>query len=311
MAKKAVLLLNLGGPDSLETIEPFLYNLFSDKDIIKLPLQKPLAKLISKIRAKKVKERYKKIGGKSPINDITKKQAEAIEKKLPQDYKVFIGMRYGHPNIEEAIQRIDNAGIEDIIVLPLFPQYSKATTGSAIKELERTLAKQSTKPTRIIIENWHNHPAYIEAQAEKIKEGLSSFEKNQTHIIFSAHALPQKLIDQGDPYQDQVKETIKCIMKQLKDTPWHLGFQSQTGPIKWLEPKTEDIIKELTGKGIKNILVVPISFVSDNLETQYDIDISQKNLAEKEGATLKRSPTLNDSPKFIIALAKMIQEYAQ
>lgn len=311
MAEKAVLLLNLGGPDSLGDIEPFLYNLFSDKDIIKLPLQKPMAKLISKLRAKKVKERYKKIGGKSPLNDITKKQAEALEKKLPRDYKVFIGMRYWHPTIEEAIQKIDKAGIKDIIVLPLFPQYSKATTGSAIKELERTLAKQSTNPTQVIIENWHNHPAYLEAQAEKIKEGLSSFEKNQTHIIFSAHALPQKLIDQGDPYQDQVKETINGIMKQLKDTPWHLGFQSQTGPIKWLEPKTEDLIKELVGKGIKNILIVPISFVSDNLETQYDIDICQKNLAEKEGATLKRSPTLNESPKFITALEKIIQEHKQ
>jgi ferrochelatase len=311
MAKTAVLLLNLGGPDSLEAVEPFLYNLFSDREIIKLPLQKPMARLISKLRSRKVKGRYQKIGGKSPITDITRRQAEALQDELGKDFKVFIGMRYWHPTIEEAVEEIIKEGFNNMVLLPLFPQYSHATTGSCIKELRRTVDKLRADLELITVESWHDHPAYLEALSEKVKEGLSRFEKNEVHLLFSAHALPKKFIDEGDPYLTEVKATIAGLIKLLGDIPWHLGFQSRAGPLKWLEPKTEEVIEDLARRGIKQVLIVPISFVSDHLETLYDIDVTYKALAREKGIALRRSPSLNDSPEFVSALAQIVRGHLQ
>ncbi len=169
MAKKAVLLINLGGPDTLEAVEPFLKNLFSDRDILKLPFQKTMAKIISKLRAGKAKEKYRKIGGKSPLNEITKRQAEALEKELHPEYKVYIGMRYWYPSIEEALEEIKKEGIENLIILPLFPQYSETTTGSAIKETKRIIEKKCPNLKLTMIKIWHDQPDYLESLSERIK----------------------------------------------------------------------------------------------------------------------------------------------
>jgi protoporphyrin/coproporphyrin ferrochelatase len=330
-----IILLNLGGPDSLQAVRPFLYNLFSDRQIIRLGpsfMQKPLAWLISTIRSKKTEQYYKLIGGKSPILDITKAQAKALEESLNQEsipspptltkgenqegvasFKVFIGMRYWSPFIEDIIPEIYSNGIRKVIALSLYPQYSVTTSGSSISKLKEALSNYQMEI--IYISSWHAHPLYIEALVDVIKKGIESFAVNaerrtqnvepEVHVLFSAHSLPQKIIDEGDPYADQTIETIEEITKRIP-LKWHLSYQSKSGPVQWLEPSTEDKIKELAGEGVKNLLVVPISFISDHIETLYEIDILYKKLAESLGINLKRADSLNTHPTFIKALRDIV-----
>jgi ferrochelatase len=310
-----VILLNLGGPDSLQAVRPFLYNLFSDREIIRLgpaSMQKPLAWLISTLRSPKTEKMYSQIGGKSPILDITRAQAVALEEALnkksnsPHSFKVYIGMRYWRPFTEEVVAQMSRDGIKKVIGLSLYPQYSVTTSGSSISEFRKAASRYGMEI--IIVDSWHNHPLYIEALVDVIKRGLASFERESNpHILFSAHSLPQKIIDQGDPYVDQTVETIREIEKLLPIT-WHLSYQSKSGPVKWLEPSTEDKLEELAHAGIKNVLVVPISFVSDHIETLYEIDILYKDLAGKLGINLKRTESLNDHPKFIAALQDIVEK---
>ncbi len=313
-----IILLNLGGPDSLQAVKPFLYNLFSDRQIIRLGpsfMQKPLAWLISTIRSKKTEQYYKLIGGKSPILDITKAQAKTLEDSLNLElgtqnselsFKVFIGMRYWSPFIEDIIPEIYSNGIRKIIALSLYPQYSVTTSGSSISKLKEVLSNYQMETA--YISSWHAHPLYIEALVDVIKKGIESFAVNagpEVHVLFSAHSLPQKIIDEGDPYADQTIETIEEILKIIP-LKWHLSYQSKSGPVQWLEPSTEDKIKELAGKGVKNLLVVPISFISDHIETLYEIDILYKKLAESLGINLKRADSLNTHPTFIKALRDIV-----
>ena len=310
-----VILLNLGGPDSLQAVRPFLYNLFSDREIIRLgpaSMQKPLAWLISTLRSPKTEKMYSQIGGKSPILDITRAQAVALEEALnkksnsPHSFKVYIGMRYWRPFTEEVVAQMSRDGIKKVIGLSLYPQYSVTTSGSSISEFRKAASRYGMEI--IIVDSWHNHPLYIEALVDVIKRGLASFERESNpHILFSAHSLPQKIIDQGDPYVDQTVETIREIEKLLPIT-WHLSYQSKSGPVKWLEPSTEDKLEELAHAGIKNVLVVPISFVSDHIETLYEIDILYKDLAGKLGINLKRTESLNAHPKFIAALQDIVEK---
>lgn len=326
-----IILLNLGGPDSIQAIKPFLYNLFSDRQIIRLGpsfMQKPLAWLISTIRSKKTEKMYRLIGGKSPILDITMAQAKALEETLnkkssnyqlstinPQiSFKVYVGMRYWHPLIEDIISEIHRNGIRKIIALSLYPQYSIATSGSSLSKFEE--ATKFFNMDTMSIPYWNKHPLYIEALIDMIKEGIESFSQSvppkgrgigeeDIHVLFSAHSLPKKIIEQGDPYEQQTIETIQEITK-LIPLKWHLSYQSKSGPVEWLGPSTEEKIQELAQKKIKNILVVPISFVSDHIETLFEIDILYKNLAEKLGMNFRRIDSLNTYPKFIEALAGII-----
>jgi ferrochelatase len=320
-----IILLNLGGPDSLQAVRPFLYNLFSDRQIIRLGpsfMQKPLAWLISTIRSKKTEQYYKLIGGKSPILDITKAQAKALENSLNSElrtqnselsFKVFIGMRYWSPFIEDIIPEIYSNGIKKVIALSLYPQYSVTTSGSSISKLKEVLCNYQMET--VYISSWHAHPLYIEALVDVIKKGIESFAvtakrrtqnaEPEVHVLFSAHSLPQKIIDEGDPYADQTIETIQEILKRIP-LKWHLSYQSKSGPVQWLEPSTEDKIKELAGEGVKNLLVVPISFISDHIETLYEIDILYKKLAESLGINLKRADSLNTHPTFIKALKDIV-----
>ncbi len=324
-----VILLNLGGPDSLQAVKPFLYNLFSDRQIIRLGpsfMQKPLAWLISTIRSKKTKKMYSLIGGKSPILDITKAQAKALEEILnkksfnPQlsnlksqiTFKVYVGMRYWHPLIEDVITEIHKNGIKKIIALSLYPQYSIATSGSALSKFDEITTTYHMEPLRI--PSWHNHPRYIEAMVDTIKKGIESFTypreeigEMDIHLLFSAHSLPKKIIQQGDPYEKQTIDTIRIITSRIP-LKWHLSYQSRSGPVEWLEPSTEEKLKELAHKKIKKVLVVPISFVSDHIETLFEIDILYKDLAEKLGIDLRRADSLNTQPKFIEALAEITRE---
>ena len=341
-----VLLLNLGGPDSLQAVRPFLYNLFSDRSIIKLGpsfLQKPIAWLISGIRAQSTKKIYNLIGGKSPILDITTEQAKALEEALNPSLllqsphppftkggqggiKVYVGMRYWHPFIDEVVPKIYNDGIRKLIVLSLYPHYSRATTGSALSQFKEVVSRY---PVEIFcISSWFDHPLYIDALVDVIKKGIESFNQNfssnppiplekggkggfegrrNVHVLFSAHSLPESFIAEGDPYVYQIQETIKKIVK-IMNIEWHLSYQSKSGPVKWLEPSTEEMLEKFAEWGYRNMLVVPISFVSDHIETLYEIDILYNDMAQKKGITLKRVESLNTHPLFIEALKAIVIE---
>ncbi|MEW6068388.1 MAG: ferrochelatase [Nitrospirota bacterium] len=319
-----IILLNLGGPDSIQAVKPFLYNLFSDRRILKLGpsfLQKPLAWVISTIRSKHTEKLYNLIGGKSPIFDITAAQAKALEKAMTQQsnppcpplikggftsFKVYVGMRYWHPFIDDVIPLMVRDGIRKIIALSLYPQYSIATSGSSIFKLKEAVKDYPLEIS--YISSWFNHPLYIKALIDLIKKGIESFGQitNDIHVLFSAHSLPQKFIDKGDTYVKETLGTIEEITKQIQ-IKWHLSYQSKSGPVKWLSPSTEEKLRELARGGVKNVLVVPISFVSDHIETLYEIDIFYKDMAERLGMTLKRTDSLNIHPVFISALKDIVR----
>jgi ferrochelatase len=294
-----VMLLNLGGPDSLQAIKPFLFNLFSDRQIIRLGpafMQGPIARLISTLRAPKTAGYYRLIGGRSPILDITRDQAEALELRLREhgDFRVYIGMRYWHPFTEDVVRQAERDGIRRLVSLSLYPQYSVATTGSSEASLRDALGGKDMECSSI--SSWYDHPLYIDALVDVISKGLEGGEG--THIIFSAHSLPVKFIEEGDPYADEIMGT-------------HLGYQSKTGPVKWLEPLTDEVLRRLASEGVKDVLVVPISFVSDHVETLYEIDILYKGIAESLGMRLRRVESLNTHPGFIMALCDLVLKKAK
>ncbi len=306
--KIAVVLLNLGGPDSLDAVEPFLYNLFSDKDIFEFPFaQKFFAKIISKLRAGKSRELYEKIGGKSPIKEITEKQRRALETALRNsglNVNVFCAMRYWHPFTKETAKQIASQNFGKIVLLSLYPHYSLVTIGSSLNEWRRNFKKG--KNSEIVIKSYHNDVKYLQAVNFRIDEALIKFNNPENvYFLFSAHSVPQKLIDKGDPYQDQINESVELIMKMRKEKNrnFSIAYQSKVGPIKWLEPTTESSIQNLGREGIKELLVIPISFVSEHIETLFELNIEARETAMKSGIkNFVVTEGLNDLPQFIEAL---------
>lgn len=311
--KTAVLLLQMGGPDSIEAVEPFLANLFSDRDIIRIGpafLQPLIARFIARRRAPKSEAFYAKIGGRSPIRDLTELQARSLEALLGAEFRCFVAMRYWKPSTIEALAAIRRAGISRIIALSLYPHYSRATTGSSVAELKRVLAQAGVDFSVSYIDRFYDHPLYIEALATRIEDELARFpDREETRILFSAHSLPQSFIEKGDPYLNHILATVRLVMERIGDIDYHLAFQSRAGPVKWLEPSTEEMLKKLAAAGCENLLVVPISFVSDHIETLYEIDIQYAEEARALGIdNFRRIPALNDSPQFIACLADLVQK---
>lgn len=313
--KCAVILMNMGGPDSLDSVEPFLYNLFMDPDIIEIPagilLRRFIAGIISRRRAVKVREYYKKIGGKSPLTEITLEQARALEKSLKDegDFSVHVAMRYWHPFTAEALENVLKVNPSRLILLPLYPQYSATTTGSSLNEFQRAWSRTGRNGTEIrIVRNWYDNDRYIDAWAEKITEALENFRRATPYLIFSAHGIPEKRIRQGDPYKGQTEETVRLILNKLDwSGEWGISYQSRVGPVKWLEPSTEASLEKLGKAGIKNLLMVPISFVSDHSETLYEMDIQYRSFAGKVGIeNFHRAASLNSSRSFIAALKDIV-----
>ncbi len=309
-----VVLLNMGGPDSPEAVRPFLENLFSDPEILRFPLsrwlQRPLARWIASRRSPVVAERYRRIGGGSPIAPITLAQAEALEAELAArgvEARVTVAMRYWKPRAREAAEALAELGADRLVVLPLYPQYSRATTGSSLADLEDALRAAGLHGVpRTVIRSWHDHPAYLDSLAEAVREGLEALPG--ATVLMSAHSLPQRLIDRGDPYLDQVRGTVAGVLARLGDVPHRLAFQSRTGPVRWLGPGVEEVLRELAAAGVERVLAVPVSFVSDHIETLHEIDIEYRNLARSLGIReLGRSPSLNTRPSFIRALAGLVQ----
>jgi ferrochelatase len=345
----AVVLFQLGGPDSLAAVEPFLYNLFSDPDIIDFPfarLARPtLARLISTRRARHVQQHYASIGGKSPIRELTERQARALERELRKtaDAHVFVAMRYWHPLTEEAVERVAGGDFRELILLPLYPQYSKTTTGSSVNEWNRQYHARARQPlpTRLVRE-FYDHPGYLDAMVEKVNEGLGRFAgpvatvsdrrrdvpverlrrrpdgpslpqptggaTEDVHLIFSAHAVPVRVIEAGDPYQKQIEETVRLVMERGGwRNPHALCYQSRVNPGKWLEPSLSETLRDLAAQGAERLLVIPISFVTDHVETLAEINIDARALAEQLGiAQFELMPALNDSPTFIRVLAELV-----
>lgn len=318
MGRVGVLLLNLGGPDQPEDVRPFLFNLFSDPEIIRLPfswLQKPLAWIISTSRASKSQENYKMIGGGSPLRRITEEQAQALQESLRhrgQDAQVYIGMRYWHPFTEEAIARIKRDGIEQLVILPLYPQFSISTSGSSFRLLERLWQEDPSLDgiEYTVIPSWYKRSGYLQAMAQLIAQELDQMPNpDEVHIFFSAHGVPVSYVEEaGDPYQQEIEECTALIMQTLNRPNAHtLAYQSRVGPVEWLKPYTEEAIPELAEQGVKNLLVVPISFVSEHIETLQEIDVEYRELAEESGIEhFQRVPALNTHPVFIDDLADMV-----
>ncbi|MEM8677057.1 MAG: ferrochelatase [Cyanobacteria bacterium P01_G01_bin.67] len=318
MGRIGVLLLNLGGPDKIEDVRPFLYNLFSDPEIIRLPvkaLQKPLAWLISTLRAKTSQANYLEIGGGSPLREITEAQAVALQDKLRamgQDVKIYVGMRYWHPFTEEAIAQIKNDGIKEVVVLPLYPQFSISTSGSSFRVLEEMW---STDPILkgidyTLVSSWYNDPGYLQSMADLIGKELDKFpHPEQAHVFFSAHGVPVSYVEEaGDPYQEQIEECTRLIMQTLgRSNEYTLAYQSKVGPVEWLQPYTDEALEKLGDKGVKDLAVVPISFVSEHIETLQEIDIEYREVAESAGIeNFHRVPALNVHPGFIDSLANIV-----
>lgn len=314
MSKAAIVLLNLGGPDSPEAVQPFLENLFNDPDIFKLPFQKTLARYISKKRTPKVVKEYELIGGKSPINEWTEKQRAMLENKLRNSGKgidVFVAMRYWKPLTEEIVEKIESGNYSKIILLPLYPHFSVSTTGSSFNEWKRFYKGNESK--LIYINSYQVHPEYIKAINERINESLFRFPeniRNEVQLVFSAHGTPVSYVKKGDPYSFQIKETIDAVMKfRNYSHEHHLCFQSKVGPAKWLEPATDDMIRELASKGKKHLLIIPISFVSDHVETSFELDIEYRHVADEVKIENYIVMTgLNDSQTFVNALYELVIE---
>ena len=313
-----IVLFQLGGPDTLEAIEPFLYNLFCDPDIIDFPFarigRKPLAKLISTTRARKVQHHYSTIGGGSPIRRHTERQARALEAELRHqglDARCFVAMRYWHPFTREAIAHLRDAECDEVVLLPLYPQYSSTTTGSSLNEWNRLF--RDDVPVHSV-ETFYRDTTYLDAVIEKINQALARFpDPQRPEIVFSAHSVPLSVIDKGDPYQRQIEETVRLLMARAGWLNTHrLCYQSKVGASKWLQPSLHHTLKQLSAERVREVCIVPVAFVSDHVETLAEIDHEARHEAQHLGFTqFEMSAGLNDSPMFIRALGQIVQNALQ
>jgi ferrochelatase len=313
-----VVLLQLGGPDSLDSVAPFLYNLFCDPEIIDLPLaflfRRPLARYIAEKRSRKVQEYYRRIGGRSPILKLTRRQAAALELALRGrlHVKVVVAMRYWHPMTAVAIDELVSAGVERVLLLPLYPQYSKTTTGSSVNEWHRTVAQRGhTRLRAEVIEQYCDHPSYIAALVNNIGIALRRIpaaDRSRVHLVFSAHGTPLKLVRDGDPYEPQIVRTYGAVLKAGNfGLRHHLCYQSKVGPQKWLEPSLDHMIERLAHEKASHVLVIPIAFVSDHSETLWEINIETRAKAKELGIPyFDMSPALHTNREFIAALADLV-----
>jgi ferrochelatase len=321
-----IVLFNLGGPDDLEAVEPFLVNLFSDREIIELPggalLQPVMARFIAKVRGPSVRRNYQSIGGGSPQLRITRAQQQALQDRLNAGaghsaFRVVTAMRYSRPSAADALEQLRVDGVSRIVTLTLFPHWSKATTGSSRNEFERALAHPEWRGCGFEvthIEHYAGDPGYLDAMAATVRRAwdrIPADRRDGTVILFSAHGLPQKFIDEGDPYVTHIEATRRGILERLRlPNRQLLAYQSRTGPVKWLGPGTEEAIEQLGHDGVKDVLIVPLSFVSDHIETLYEVDQLFAETARAAGITgYYRPEALNTEPLFIDALACLVRAH--
>lgn len=322
--KTGIVMLNLGGPATLEDVEPFLLELFADREIIKLPFQRWLGPWIARRRTPKVRGLYAGIGGGSPILRYTEAQGRGMVDRLDQispgtaPHKFYIAFRYTRPRSEDALRMMHADGIERAVAFTQYPQFSCSTTGSSLNELWRAAARTGLTDAFqwSIIDRWPVHPGFIRAMTETVREGLAQFdpsERGKVLILFSAHSLPLEVIDRGDSYPQEVGASVQGVVEQLGSTnPYLLAYQSDVGPVRWLGPSTEQVIRRLGAHGHKHVLVVPIAFTSDHIETLSELDREYGEVAHQAGVSYyKRAPALNDRPSFLTALAAIVRDHLE
>ncbi|KAL3885148.1 hypothetical protein ACJMK2_025243 [Sinanodonta woodiana] len=323
--KTGILMLNMGGPETLDDVHDFLLRLFSDRDLMQLPAQNQLAQYISKKRTPKIVEQYREIGGGSPIKKWTEFQGkgmvEILDRISPETapHKFYVGFRYVHPLTEESIEHMEKDGVERAIAFTQYPQYSCSTTGSSINAIYRHYSQRGVDSKMVwsTIDRWPTHPGLVQTHVEHIRAELARFpeeDRDNVVILFSAHSLPIKNVNRGDPYPAEVGATVHAVMEALGNThPYRLVWQSKVGPLPWLAPQTDEAIKGLVKQGKKSILLVPIAFSSDHIETLFELDLEYaKNLAEEVKAkTVRRSAAPNGNQKFIAALADIVKTHLQ
>ncbi|WP_025897367.1 ferrochelatase [Sneathiella glossodoripedis] len=315
MSKKAVILFNLGGPDAPQSVEPFLFNLFNDPAIIGLPnpFRFLVAKLISWRRGPTAREIYAHLGGKSPLLEQTQSQQQALQASLSTDedeYRVFIAMRYWHPRAEATVREVIAYDPEEVILLPLYPQFSTTTTASSVKEWHEQAKKQGLKAVHSTICCYPAEDGFAKAYAALISDKLSQMKDVNPKLLFSAHGLPKKIVDAGDPYPDQVEKSVAAIIARLNrpDLSHQVCYQSRVGPLEWIGPDTEEEIRKAGSEG-QPLLVIPVAFVSEHSETLVELDIEYGELAKEAGVPrYERVPTVTINEKFVEALANLVRK---
>lgn len=307
-APLGVVLLNLGGPESEAQIPDFLRRLLGDPDVIRLPgfLRRPLARFIARRRSAKVAAHYKRIGGRSPIGAQTRAQVEALRASLGDGWLVRYAFRHSPPFADQVVAGLIEAGVRRVVALPGYPHWSGSTTGSALKDLRRAAA--GTELELCETPSFPDDPGYVQALAEGIAPLLS----DGCHLLVSAHGLPAKMIRRGDPYVAEVEKTFSALRAALPDrTAMSLAYQSRLGPVEWTRPYLTDEIQRLAGEGVRSLVVAPVSFVCENLETLYELDLEVAELAAEHGIeSYQRAPVPGVHPAFIGALADLVREAA-
>jgi protoporphyrin/coproporphyrin ferrochelatase len=320
--RTGIVMMNLGGPANLAEVEPFLLELFADREIIRLPMQRWLGPFIARRRAPKVRGLYEKIGGGSPILRYTEAQGRGMVERLdrlspdsaPHGY--YVAFRYARPKSGDALRAMAADGVERAVAFTQYPQFSCSTTGSSLNELwraaERTGLRRAFEWS--IIDRWPVHDGFIEAMTETVREGLDRFDpadRDRVLLLFSAHSLPLEVIDRGDSYPQEIGASVQAVVERLsRPNPYLLAYQSEVGPVRWLGPSTERVIRRLGARGQKELLVVPIAFTSDHIETLSELDREYGEVAHRSGVTqYRRTPALNDRPRFLDALADVVHEH--
>jgi ferrochelatase len=320
--KTGIVMMNLGGPATLDQVEPFLLDLFADREIIQLPFQSWLGPFIARRRAPKVRDLYDKIGGGSPILRLTEAQGRGMVQRLDRlapetaPHGFYVAFRYIQPRSEDALRAMAADGVEHAVAFTQYPQFSCSTTGSSLNELWRAAARLGLQDRFrwSVIDRWPAHDGFVAAMAATVRDGLAEFPpdaRNDVVLLFSAHSLPLNVIDRGDPYPQEVGASVHRVMEQLGFShPYLLAYQSEVGPLRWLGPSTERVIRNLGARGHKHVLVVPIAFTSDHIETLSELDREYGHVAKEAGITwYKRTPALNDRPQFLDALASLVREH--
>ncbi len=313
MTKTAVILFNLGGPDSLDAVEPFLFNLFNDPAIIGAPglIRGVLARFISKKRGPVAREIYAQLGGKSPLVEETDKQARALEAALGEGHRVFVAMRYWHPFAAEALAAAKAWGAERVVLLPLYPQFSTTTSRSSLREWRKLAAGWAVTTETVCC--YPDEPGMVSAMADLVRAGFQrAAERGAPRILFSAHGLPQRVVDKGDPYPKHVEQTARAVVGALgiANVDWVVCYQSRVGPMKWIGPSTEEELERAGEDGVP-VVVVPIAFVSEHSETLVELDIEYRHRAEALGIpAYVRVPAVGHHPDFINGLARLVRDPA-
>jgi protoporphyrin/coproporphyrin ferrochelatase len=320
--KTGVVMLNLGGPATLDDVEPFLLKLFADREIIQLPFQRWLGPFIARRRTPKVRGLYAAIGGGSPILRYTEAQGRGMVARLDRlspetaPHRFYIAFRYTRPSSDDALRMMQADGVERAVAFTQYPQFSCSTTGSSLNELWRAASRTGLRDAFewSIIDRWPVHPGFIEAMTETVRDGLVQFapaEREKVLILFSAHSLPLDVIDRGDSYPQEVGASVQRVVERLgASNPYILAYQSDVGPVRWLGASTAQVLRRLGARGHKHVLVVPIAFTSDHIETLSELDREYGEVAHEAGIThYRRAPALNDRPRFLDALAEMVRDH--